>query len=174
MAARKTGALFSASAQAAGVLASEDRAVHDQLARFGAEFGQSFQAHDDVQGIWASTDRTGKVEMNDLVKRKKTLPVALAFEKASPKLRAELDALFAPAAPLPAENVDRIRAILEDLDVRAVIDREIADHRDRALHLLHGVPGITAGEPLRLLERLVGAATGAAESATAAAGSATA
>ncbi|MEK7863883.1 MAG: polyprenyl synthetase family protein, partial [Chloroflexota bacterium] len=50
MAAKKTGALFSASTQAAGVLATDDTAVHEQLARFGAEFGHAFQAHDDVQG----------------------------------------------------------------------------------------------------------------------------
>ena len=165
MAAKKTGALFSASAQAAAILATDDAAVREQLARFGAEFGQSFQAHDDVQGIWATTDRTGKVEMNDLVKRKKTLPVVLAFERSSAKVRAQLDALFAAAAPLPTENVDRIRAILDDLEVRAVIEREIAEHRERALHLLRGTTGIATGDALAALERLVAAATGAPEPA---------
>jgi geranylgeranyl diphosphate synthase type I len=175
MAAKKTGALFAASAQAAGILATDDRTVHEQLGRFGAEFGHSFQAHDDVQGIWATSERTGKVEMNDLVKRKKTLPVALAFERSSPKVRAQLDALFAPPAPLPAENVERIRAILEDLDVRSIIDREIAEHRERALTLLRGLPRLAAPEPLELLVRLVGAATGAGEgTAAAASGSASA
>jgi len=163
MAAKKTGALFAASTQTAGLLATDDKSVHEQLGRFGAEFGQSFQAYDDVQGIWASTDRTGKVEMNDLVKRKKTLPVALAFERASPKVRAELDALFGHAAPLATDDVDRIRAILEDLEVRALIEREIADHRDRALGILRGVRGIVAGEALALLEGLVRSSTGAAE-----------
>ncbi|HEY6957332.1 MAG TPA: polyprenyl synthetase family protein [Candidatus Limnocylindria bacterium] len=167
MASKKTGALFSASAQAAATLATDERAVHEQLARFGAEFGQSFQAHDDVQGIWATTERTGKVEMNDLVKRKKTLPVVLAFERASAKTRAQLDALFAVSAPLPQENVDRIRGILDELEVRAVIDREIADHRERALSLLRGTPGIVHGEALAQLERLVAVATGAPEPAVA-------
>src|SRR6185503_4084149 len=143
MAARKTGALF------------------------GAEFGHAFQAHDDVQGIWATSERTGKVEMNDLVKRKKTLPVAIAFERASGKVRAELEQLFAPAAPLPVENVERIRAILEDLDVRTVIESEIAAHRESALGLLRGVPGIRTGGPLAEIERLVAAATGATQTAAA-------
>jgi len=172
MAAKKTGALFAASAKASGILATDDHAVHDALSRFGTEFGQSFQAHDDLQGIWATSDRTGKVEMNDLVKRKKSLPVVLAFERVSPKVRAQLDALFAPPAPLPADNVEKIRAILDELDVRAGIEREITEHRDRALHVLHGVPGIVAGEAVDGLERLVRAATGAPE--VAAAGSASA
>src|SRR5437867_3093594 len=138
MATRKTGALFAASAQSAAMLASDDPSVREQLARFGEEFGQAFQAHDDLLGIWASTERTGKIEMNDLVKRKKTLPVVLAFERASPRVRAQLDELFAPQAPLPAENVDRIRAILADLGVRPMLEREIEEHSGRALHLLHG------------------------------------
>ena len=167
MAAKKTGALFAASARSAAFLATDDATVREQLTRFGAEFGQSFQAHDDVQGIWASTERTGKIEMNDLVKRKKTLPVVLAFERASPKVRAELDALFAVSAPLPQDNVDRIRAILDELDVRALIDREIADHRERALSLLRSTPGVVQGEATAQLERLVALSTGAAEPAPA-------
>ena len=123
MAARKTGALFAASAQSAAVLASDDASVREQLAHFGEEFGQAFQAYDDLLGIWASTERTGKIEMNDLVKRKKTLPVVLAFERASPRVRAQLDELFTPQAPLPAENVDRIRATLDDLGVRPMLER---------------------------------------------------
>src|SRR3989475_1715931 len=72
MAAKKTGALFATSAQGPGLLASGERSVHEQLARFGGEFGQSYQAYDDVQGIWGTSERTGKIEMNDLVKRKKS------------------------------------------------------------------------------------------------------
>ena len=174
MAAKKTGALFSAAAEGAAILATDDPSVRGSLARFGDEFGQAFQAHDDVQGIWGSTERTGKVEMNDLTKRKKTLPVVLAFERASGRVRAQLDELFAPPAPLPAENVDRIRAVLEDLGVRPLIEREIDAHRGRALHLLRGIAAVAAaGEPLRLLEALVGNATGAEEVA-APAGSASA
>jgi geranylgeranyl diphosphate synthase type I len=167
MAARKTGALFAASTEGPAILATDDRTVHEQLSRFGAEFGHAFQAYDDLQGIWATSERTGKIEMQDLVKRKKTLPVAMAFERASDRVRAELEALFAPVAPLPQENVERIRAILEDQDVRPMIEREIAEHRERALGLLRGVRGIHAGPPLAEVERLVAAATGATQPASA-------
>ena len=105
--------------------------------------------------------------MNDLVKRKKTLPVVLAFERASPRVRAQLDELFAPQAPLPAENVDRIRAILDDLGVRPMLEREIEAHRGRALHILHGVAA-AGGPPLLLLDHLVASATGAADEPAAA------
>ena len=160
MAAKKTGALFAASAEGPAILATDNPAIHAQLARFGAEFGHAFQAHDDLQGIWATSDRTGKVEMNDLTKKKKTLPVALAFERASPTVRADLDGLFAPDAPLSPASVERIRRVLDELEVRAAIEARIADHRDRALRLLGDIPGIVTGAPIESLERLVHAATG--------------
>ena len=164
MAAKKTGALFAASAEGPAILATDNPAIHAQLSRFGAEFGHAFQAHDDLQGIWGTSERTGKVEMNDLTKRKKTLPVALAFERAPPKVRDELDSLFGPAAPLAPKSVERIRGILEDLEVRAAIEAEIVEHRDRALRLLRSVPGIVTGEPIDAVARLIHAATGSADS----------
>jgi geranylgeranyl diphosphate synthase type I len=164
MAAKKTGALIAACAEGAAALATDDGRVRTALARFGDDFGQAFQAYDDLLGIWATTERTGKLEMQDLVKRKKTLPVVMAFEKATPRERAELDALFAPAAPLPAENVERLRELLDTLGTRAQLEAEIAGHRTRALHALRAVGALgAAAEPLALLEQLVAAATGAEE-----------
>jgi len=170
MAAKKTGSLFAAAAEGAAVLATDDTVVRSALARFGDAFGEAFQAHDDLLGIWASTERTGKVEMNDLTKRKKTLPVVLAFERAPAKSRARLAELFAPAAPLPAENVEGIRDLLDELGVRDLIEAEIAASRSRALHVLRGIAPIAAApDALELLERLVATATGAPEPAGAAA-----
>jgi len=168
MAAKKTGALIAACAEGAAVLATEDPQVREALARFGDDFGQAFQAYDDLLGIWATTERTGKLEMNDLVKRKKTLPVVIGFEKASPRLRAELAALFEPPAPLSAESVERIREILDELGARAQLESEIAAHRTRALHALRAIGALAgASEPLALLEQLVASATGAEEPAVA-------
>ena len=166
MAAKKTGALFAAAAEGAAILATDDAAVREALARFGEAFGEAFQAHDDLLGIWASTERTGKVEMNDLTKRKKTLPVVLAFDRAPAKVRERLAKLFEPPAPLPPENVEAIRALLDELGMRALIEAEIAASRSRALHVLRGVAPIAAArDALELLERLVATATGAPEPA---------
>ena len=160
MVARKTGALFSAATEGAAALATDDRDLRASLARFGADFGHAFQAHDDVLGIWGTSERTGKVEMNDIAKRKKTLPVVIAFERASPRLRAELEERYSPPAPLPPENCDRIRDILDELRVHDAIEREIGMHRERALHELRSVRELVTSEPLRLLEALVESATG--------------
>jgi geranylgeranyl diphosphate synthase type I len=168
MVARKTGSLISACSEGAAVLATDDTAVREALARFGDDFGQAFQAHDDLLGVWGTSERTGKVELNDLSKRKKTLPVVLAFERASPAVRAELASLYGPHAPLPQANVERIREILDDLGVRPLIEREISSHRGRALHVLRGIGKVAAArEALALLERLVDGTTGITEIAAA-------
>jgi geranylgeranyl pyrophosphate synthase len=104
--------------------------------------------------------------MNDLTKRKKTLPVVLAFDRAPAKVRERLAKLFEPPAPLPPENVEAIRALLDELGMRALIEAEIAASRSRALHVLRGVTPIAAArDALELLERLVATATGAPEPA---------
>ncbi len=168
MVALKTGALFSAAAEGAAAIGSDDPDLRATLARFGEDFGHAFQAHDDLLGIWASSERTGKVEMNDIAKRKKTLPVVLAFERAAPKVRATLETLYSAAAPLPQENVDHVREILDDLRVRDLIEREIGIHRERALHELRSVRDVARStEPLRLLEDTVAMATGAPSEAAA-------
>lgn len=161
MVAKKTGALFSAAAEGAAVIGRDEADLREALVRFGADFGQAFQAYDDVMGIWGTTGRTGKVEMNDIAKRKKTLPVVLAFERATPRTRATLEELYAAAA-LPPESVDRVRDILSDLRVRDLVEREIGIHRERALHELRAVRDhAAAAEPLRALEALVVSTTGA-------------
>jgi geranylgeranyl diphosphate synthase, type I len=162
MVAKKTGALFSAAAEGAAVIGRDEGDLREALVRFGADFGQAFQAHDDVMGIWGTTERTGKVEMNDIAKRKKTLPVVLAFERAAPRVRATLEELYAAPAPLPPDTVDRVRDILDDLRVRDLVEREIGIHRERALHELRAVRDHAASaEPLRALEALIASTTGA-------------
>ena len=171
MAALKTGALIAACAEGAGVLATDDPQIRAALARFGDDFGQAFQAYDDLLGIWASTERTGKLEMNDLVKRKKTLPVVMAFEHASPRLRAELATLFGSAAPLLPNDVERAREILDELGTRELLEAEIASHRARALRTLRGITAMAgATAALALLEQLVVTATGADEPVASASG----
>ena len=161
MVALKTGAMFSVSAEGAAAIGSDDADLRATLARFGEDFGHAFQAYDDLLGIWGTTDRTGKIEMNDIAKRKKTLPVVLAFERANPRVRASLEQLYAAPAPLPPDNVERIRDVLDDGKVRELIEREIGIHRERALHELRSIREVAkTAEPLDLLEELVATATG--------------
>ena len=77
----KTATLFGAACEVAALISSrDDRTV--QLARdFGLNMGIAFQIHDDYLGIWGDEAEVGKTA-NDLLEKKRTLPVLLAMETA--------------------------------------------------------------------------------------------
>lgn len=93
MAAAKTGALLSCAAALGAELAGGDAQAVAALADFGAHVGLSFQAVDDVLGIWGDPSVTGKPVGSDLASKKKTLPVAFAMAASSDTAR-ELQAMF--------------------------------------------------------------------------------
>src|SRR5258708_10417580 len=69
MAAKKTGALIAACAEGAGVLATDDPQVREPLARFGDDFGQAFQAYDDLLALSAPPAPTANLDMTPLSNR---------------------------------------------------------------------------------------------------------
>jgi geranylgeranyl diphosphate synthase type I len=79
MAQHKTGALLSC-ACLLGALAgggSDEQVEH--LGTFGALLGLAFQYADDLQGIWGTSEVTGKPAQSDLRNRKKSLPIVAAL-----------------------------------------------------------------------------------------------
>ena len=159
MVARKTGALLRAAAEIPGILAGVDVQALEALRSFGDHFGAAFQAHDDLQGVWGAASETGKAEMNDIAKRKMTLPVVLAIPRASPAQAVALGDAYGDPAPLGQEGVRRVRDIIDALGVRAEVERFVAAERDQALAAIAPLP---LREPARgRLVRLTGEATGA-------------
>lgn len=76
----KTGALLGAPLAMGAVLAGADADQADRLHRWGETIGLAFQVRDDYLGIWGNPDLTGKSNVNDLLRKKKTLPVVHGFE----------------------------------------------------------------------------------------------
>lgn len=96
----KTGALFATACEIGAMIAGVQQAswavpgivVHDQAEvdgdintnaelaySFGMNMGIAFQIHDDYLGIWGEEEEVGKTA-NDLMERKRSLPVILALE----------------------------------------------------------------------------------------------
>ena len=106
----KTSALLSCAASLGAILAAAPSEVVDALAEFGSHLGTSFQAIDDVLGIWGEPARTGKPVGNDLSQHKKTLPVSFALARVdenTDELRGLLEADLSP------DDVERARMLLE-------------------------------------------------------------
>ena len=81
MCAGKTGALLECAASIGAVLAGAGRrGRRSRCARSAAHLGLAFQAVDDLLGIWGDPAVTGKPVFGDLVRRKTSLPVAIALQ----------------------------------------------------------------------------------------------
>ena len=120
----KTGALLSAATAIGAILGGGDDEVVEALSDYGDHLGTSFQAVDDLLGIWGDPATTGKPVGSDLYARKKTLPVAAALA-AGGEAADELAAILAAEPDRAA--MARAAALIESAGGRAVVTG-IADH----------------------------------------------
>ena len=71
----KTGALLGAPLAIGAILAGAPPEQASRLAEWGETVGLAFQVQDDFLGIWGDPNLTGKSNVNDIVRKKKTLPI---------------------------------------------------------------------------------------------------
>lgn len=154
MAAGKTGSLLAGATALGAILAGADSATVAALDRFGAHLGLSFQAVDDILGIWGDPTVTGKPVGSDLASKKKTLPVAFAMGAAS-DTAAELQALFRNGG-LDEAAVRRATAVVERAGGREATEDFAARHLDAAVDALTGADlDPRAADELRLVAEYV-------------------
>ena len=138
MCAQKTGALLECAASIGAVLAGAGREVVEPLRAFGAHLGLAFQAVDDLLGIWGDPAVTGKPVFGDLVRRKSSLPVAIALQSGNGEVR-ELGELLARTRLDPDELVTAA-GLVEACGGRDGAGAQAADQLNRALAALEAAP----------------------------------
>jgi geranylgeranyl diphosphate synthase type I len=137
MAANKTGALLAQASAIGAVLGGADDGTTNALEHFGAELGLSFQAVDDVLGVWGDPSVTGKPVGSDLRSRKKSMPVAMALA-AGGALAATVRRMF--AAEMTDESVELLATDLGRYGIRAQVEELARTHLERALGALYSRP----------------------------------
>lgn len=75
----KTGVLFATACQIGAMIATDDDGIIETARDFGMNMGIAFQIHDDYLGIWGEEQKVGKTA-NDLMEKKRSLPVILALQ----------------------------------------------------------------------------------------------
>lgn len=90
----KTAALIGASVAIGGMIGGMHPQQDAALRTFGQRIGLAFQIQDDLLGIWGQPEVTGKAAGNDILRKKKSLPLlhALNHAEVGPQLQALLDA----------------------------------------------------------------------------------
>lgn len=121
----KTCALLSAACGIGWLLGNtacdEGRRAHAEA--FGEALGLAFQARDDILGTWGNASVTGKPVGSDLLRRKKTLPVVLAYQTANGDQRRQMERFFTKRTPSPGA-LAAVLELLESLGAREAAQRE--------------------------------------------------
>lgn len=109
-------------------------ATLEALGHFGLALGRAFQLRDDLLGVFAATDQTGKPEAGDLVEGKRTMLLAKALELLDAPRRAQLEGLV--GKPMTTDQIMTARDLVTSSGAADFIEQLIGDDYASALHAL--------------------------------------
>ncbi|MDP2013529.1 MAG: polyprenyl synthetase family protein, partial [Actinomycetota bacterium] len=113
-------------------LADASPAIFRSYTDFGLALGEAFQLRDDVLGVFGDPAETGKPAGDDLREGKRTVMIALAFERASAQQAGVLQKHLGNAE-LGAEEIDQLRQILVNTGALDATEALIAAGTNAAL-----------------------------------------
>ena len=128
----KTAALIGAAIAIGAHIGGATPEQDDALRRFGEAMGLAFQIQDDILGIWGDPAVTGKAAGNDILRRKKTLPLLHALN--DPRIGADLRELL--AGDLSERDLPRVMALFEESGTRGYVDDRLRYYHDMGIAAL--------------------------------------
>lgn len=131
MISKKTAALIGCSTHLGALLATDNEELIENYRLFGQHLGVAFQIIDDILGIWGQEEITGKGVGEDIVNRKKSLPVVYALERGD----RELKQIYRRQKIGPPQ-VKTVMRTLENLGARKYARRVAQQHSQLALDAL--------------------------------------
>lgn len=151
----KTAALVGGACALGAVFGGASSAQVTHLHEFGRQAGVSFQAVDDLLGIWGNAQKLGKPTHADLRCRKKSLPVVAALCSQTPAGQ-ELARLYSRAEPLSDAEVAHAAELVNRAGGRTWCERQSEAYLARALaHLDRAAAEPAARTELAALARLI-------------------
>jgi geranylgeranyl diphosphate synthase type I len=137
----KTAALFALSTRLGAMIATDDEPTIEHYRAFGEKLGLAFQIADDILGIWGDAAITGKSASDDILSKKKTLPVIYAFQQGLAELyrkptltEADVPAVLAVLDRCGAR--DYTQRLAEAYHRAALAELDATGHRNDAVELL--------------------------------------
>lgn len=132
---KKTASLLEAAAHLGALLGTADQSKIDGFRRFARNLGLAFQITDDLLGIWGDEKTVGKGVGEDILARKKTLPVVYALYEEKRRGEDRLAKLYFGKA-LDQETAHQVGTILDGLGAREYTIEKAKELRDEALREL--------------------------------------
>ncbi len=109
----------------------------DALGRFGRAIGLAFQIQDDILGIWGDPSVTGKAAGNDILRRKKSLPLLYALHH--DKVGEALQHLW--SQQLTEEKLPQVMEILERAGTREFAEAKLLEQHEIGIAALREALG---------------------------------
>jgi len=110
----------------------------ENLEQFGVNLGTAFQLIDDLLDLTEPQETLGKAACNDLVCRKKTLPILFLKESLGTDGQKRLEAIS--GKPLSKEDQEWVAEVVEQTGVRQKTENVARDFLNLALSNLEGLP----------------------------------
>lgn len=141
MIAGKTAALIAGSTSLGALFGGATKQETECLHRFGYNMGMAFQIQDDILGIWGDPQVTGKPAGNDVLRRKKSLPLLYGLEQhQSGKGFRDLW-----RCGIAEENLSEAIALLEETRARRWTEGKMLYYHSEGLQALNQVLGERTG-----------------------------
>ncbi len=117
MVAGKTGSLLACSMELGSLLGGGNDELVRKMNQTGENLGLAFQIRDDYLGIWGDPEITGKPAGSDIMKRKKSMPVVIALDKAKDTEKCRIYDIY-NQDQINENDVAEIMTIMDNLGVQ--------------------------------------------------------
>ena len=134
MISRKTGALIRCSLQLGAAMGTENLATLETFRKTGTSLGFVFQIRDDILGIWGEEKSTGKPVGIDILRKKNSLPIVHAMDKADKKGKELLREIYSLEHP-GEQEVAAVLEIMEQAGTRDYAQKLAYEYEGKALKL---------------------------------------
>ncbi len=159
MIAGKTGALLGAAPEIGALIAGASPDTAALYREYGVSLGKAFQLQDDILGIWGDEKQTGKSAANDILTKKKSLPVVLGLN--DERVGKRLKVLYA-GPDFTKEEVPAVLSLLDQAGVRQATEQAVLEATARGHAALEAIAATSTdgATPERAAGRAAGCAGG--------------
>ena len=135
MVAGKTATLIACSLELGALISTNDAEIVNSFKDFGYNIGFAFQIRDDILGIWGSTEKTGKSNGSDILRKKKSFPILYALEKANGQAHAELVEIYQHETVNTQER-DKVLEVLDSVQADKFAQQEADKYCNQAMSVI--------------------------------------
>ena len=149
----KTAVLLAGSLKIGAILAGATAEDAENLYNFGMQIGVAFQLQDDLLDVYGDPEVFGKKIGGDILCNKKTYMLIKALNRADEKQREELDRWLNADDCQPAEKIEAVTGLYNQLNIRNVCENKMREYYTSAMESLAAVA--VAEERKKELKNLV-------------------